>query len=428
MASKQGKPFSPEIKEIIIQVKNYFDRNRKGFGSLDSSVQMTADALGIGLGTVQRIHASYKKGISFIEELPKERGRPSYSIQEESASLVRDFIRKANMQGEFVSVDILKNYLEALKPEEDFSSATLARALDRWGFVFRKGVRTQHLKEKDQVVLKRQAYLRLKRANRKNLGVKRPEVYLDESYVNKNHSSDWTWYSQEDGPWVQKPTGVGERLVLMNAITESGWVPGAQCVFKASRKTGDYHGQMNGEMFQKWFANQLLPNIPPHSLIILDNASYHNVLSPSSAPLATSKKEKIFFWLTSNGTPCSPDLLKAELVELLQKTNVQPTYLLDEMAQAKGHDVVRTPPYHPELQPIEICWGVVKNHVGKNNNLTMPGLMKALNAGFDKVNSSTCQKIIHNVREIEDLLWEQDRLFDKWDEESSGDEEASSLS
>ncbi len=24
---------------------------------------------------------------------------------------------------------------------------------------------------------------------------------------------------------------------------------------------------------------------------------------------------------------------------------------------------MRTPPYHPELQPIETCWGVVKNHM-----------------------------------------------------------------
>ena len=81
----------------------------------------------------------------------------------------------------------------------------------------------------------------------------RPEVYLDESYVNKNHSNDFVWYSVEDGPLIQKPTGNGERLVIVNAITKDGWVPNAKVVFKSSRKTGDYHGQMNFEIFQKWF-------------------------------------------------------------------------------------------------------------------------------------------------------------------------------
>ena len=34
----------------------------------------------------------------------------------------------------------------------------------------------------------------------------------------------------------------GERLIIINAITKSGWVSGAKLVFKSTRKTGDYHG------------------------------------------------------------------------------------------------------------------------------------------------------------------------------------------
>ena len=84
----------------------------------------------------------------------------------------------------------------------------------------------------------------------------RPEVYLDEFYINKNHSNDFIWYFTADGPWVQKPTGQGERLIIMNAITKDGWVPNAKMVFKSSRKTGDYHGQMNFELFKKWFSEK----------------------------------------------------------------------------------------------------------------------------------------------------------------------------
>ena len=37
---------------------------------------------------------------------------------------------------------------------------------------------------------------------------------------------------------------------------------------------------MNMERFEDWFQNQLLhvhvPNIPDHSIIVMDNASYHS--------------------------------------------------------------------------------------------------------------------------------------------------------
>ena len=240
----------------------------------------------------------------------------------------------------------------------------------------------------------------------------RPEVYLDESYVNKNHSNDFVWYSVEDGPLIQKPTGNGERLVIVNAITKDGWVPNAKVVFKSSRKTGDYHGQMNFEIFQKWFTEQLIPNIPKNSIIIMDNASYHNILAESSAPISTSSKTAIFSWLEKNKLAVNPDCLKAELIEILNKFAPEPTYAIDEIANKYGHEVLRTPPYHPELQPIEICWGVLKNHVGRNSDFTMKNLYEQLDKAFLKVTAETCLKIIKKVREIEDKFWKEDSIID----------------
>jgi len=87
--------------------------------------------------------------------------------------------------------------------------------------------------------------LRRIRANRDGQGLPiRSEIYPDESYVNKNHSNDFIWYSGEDGPWVQKPFVQGERLIIINAISLNGWVNGAKRVFQARRKTDDYRGQI----------------------------------------------------------------------------------------------------------------------------------------------------------------------------------------
>jgi transposase len=296
---------------------------------------------------------------------------------------------------------------------------TLSRTLDRWGFEFGKGVRTQHLKEKDYIVAARHRYLRRIRSNRKpnsDGGILRPEVYLDESYVNKNHSNNYTWYASEDGPWVQKPTGNGERLVIVNAITKDGWVPEAKLVFNSNRKTGDYHGQMNAELFSKWFVNNLLPNIPANSIIVMDNASYHNILSEISAPTSTCSKERILIWLQQNKIACNPDCLKAELIEVLSKMAPEPTYAIDELARKHGHEIIRTPPYHPELQPIEICWGVLKNEIGRNCDFTMKNLNKQLEKAFAKVTGETCRKIIKRIRKVEDQFWEDDANLDKMQE------------
>lgn len=175
----------------------------------------------------------------------------------------------------------------------------------------------------------------------------------------------------EDGPWLHKPTGKGERLIILNAITPNGWVPGVKLVFKSTRKTGDYHGQMNWELLKKWFTEMQLTNIPKNSLIIMDNAPYHNVLSEHSPPTPQSSKAKIKDWLAQNKVYCRDDCLKPKLVEVLKKLAPEPIYAIDELASKYDHKVLRTPPYHPELQPIETCWGVVKNHIAKHCDFTI---------------------------------------------------------
>lgn len=413
MISIRGRPLSPETKKTVVLVKKYFDA--KKLKPMESSVKRTADALGIGVATVKRIMADYNRDPDLLDGPAKTRGRPEHAVSTTHQEAVRSYIRSANQQGQYITLSDIADFLKERSTEEEpFHIATLARTLNRWGFEFGKGTRSQHLKEKDHVIAARQRYLRKKRDNRVSDGeTMRPEVYLDESYVNKNHSNDFIWYSGEDGPWVQKPTGKGERLIIINAITKSGWVPGAKLVFKSTKKTGDYHGQMNWDLFKKWFVEMLLENIPANSLIIMDNAPYHNTLSEHSPPTPLCSKKKITEWLEQNRIYCRQDCLKPELVEILKKLAPQPTYAIDEIARSYGHEVIRTPPYHPELQPIETCWGVVKNHIARNSDFTMKNLLEQLDAGFAKVTDKTCAEIIKNVRKIEDDFWTEDLQFDE---------------
>ena len=412
MISSRGRPLTPETKKVVVSVKQYFDG--KKFKPIEPSVKRTADALGIGVATVKRVMADYNRDPELLDEPAKMRGRPVHAVSATRQEAVRAYIRSANKKGEYITLSDIGDFLNEKSKDEPFHIATLARTLNRWGFEFGKGTRSQHLKEKDHVIAARQRYLRKKLDNRTFGGdAIRPEVYLDESYVNKNHSNDFIWYSGEDGPWVQKPTGKGERLIIINAITKSGWVPGAKLVFKSTRKTGDYHGQMNWDLFKKWFIEMLLENIPPNSLIIMDNASYHNTLSEHSPPTLLCSKKRIMEWLEQNKIYCRQDCLKPELVEILKKLAPEPSYAIDEIARSHGHEVIRTPPYHPELQPIETCWAVVKNHIARNSDFTMNNLIEQLEFGFDKVTGKTSAKIIEKVRKIEDEFWTEDLQFDE---------------
>ncbi|KPA09263.1 hypothetical protein MHK_010533 [Candidatus Magnetomorum sp. HK-1] len=158
---------------------------------------------------------------------------------------------------------------------------------------------------------------------------------MDETFINKNHSSQFTWYLEEDGPWVNKPSVKGQRFIILHAITKEGWVKDAKLVFEANKRTGDYHGQMNWDNFSKWFIQQLLPNIPKNSLIVMDNAQYHNVFSEDSFPTAKHRKDELRSWLDRNNIPWSDDMLKPELFDLCKRFAPAPEFRLDQIASSE---------------------------------------------------------------------------------------------
>ena len=79
MSYTRGRPLCSEEKKMLISVKHYFDRNRIEFGLSDTAAQMAADALSVGLSTVNRVMASYHKDPDSINAPPQARGRPLYS-------------------------------------------------------------------------------------------------------------------------------------------------------------------------------------------------------------------------------------------------------------------------------------------------------------------------------------------------------------
>jgi hypothetical protein len=327
--------------------------------------------------------------------------------------VVRACIRAAHLKGQRVRIDRVRLFLMD-ECQSEIPRATLGRTRSRWGVVQGEGRRWCALQEQRDVVHARRASLRATRGNRHADGrLKRPEVYLDATDSTKNHARRFTWYVGEEGPRGNKPAGVGPRCLIVHAITPDGWVPEAPRVCEAKRRTGDDHGQMNWENFSRGLTVQWLPHVPPNARIILDHAGDHHVFVEQAFPTRTTSREEMRAWLNRTHIPWRDDMLTSELLEVCRRFSPTPEYQRDRIAAEHGHSIVRTPPYHPELQPIETCGAIVKNSMADHGDVTMGNLRTQWPMAFAQVTQDVCQRVILNVAEQEERFWVEDEQLDE---------------
>lgn len=178
-------------------------------------------------------------------------------------------------------------------------------------------------------------------------------------------------------------------------------------------KSGDYHDDMNYQNFSTWLKNMLLPNLPPNSVVILDNASYHNKQC-NRAPTMSSRKDEMVTWLRANNIQFPAAYLKPELYELI-KQHKKPLvlYSIDGLIRHAGHDVLRLPPYHPDLNPIEMVWATMKQHVAARNiTLKLNDVKQLAIEAFDTISTASWKDRCEHVKKIETNYAETDLRFD----------------
>lgn len=88
---------------------------------------------------------------------------------------------------------------------------------------------------------------------------------------------------------LMKPIGKEQRLILLYCGDEKGFVPKPLLVFKSGSKSENYHDDINHKNYMKWIENKLLFNLEKKSVLVIDNASYHNV-EVEHAPTTATKK------------------------------------------------------------------------------------------------------------------------------------------
>ena len=117
-------------------------------------------------------------------------------------------------------------------------------------------------------------------------------VYLDETWVDTHHTASYQWTLPNPSDARKIPLNKGQRFVILHAGCKTVFLPGFELVFKTLSTDGRYyHSEMNSVIFSKWVEEQLVPALPPKSLVVMDNASCHSVIKEGAkAPTSATRK------------------------------------------------------------------------------------------------------------------------------------------
>jgi transposase len=123
-----------------------------------------------------------------------------------------------------------------------------------------------------------------------------------------------------------EPGGKGTRLSLIGALSTEGFLGGLEL-----------EGPVNGDVFEAFVEQVLVPRLRPGKVVIWDNVSFH-------------RRES-----------------------------------LRELIEAHGATVTFLPAYSPEFNPIEECWSKVKAWLRKKAARTIEALQAAITEAIQQV-------------------------------------------
>ncbi|KAG6945359.1 hypothetical protein JG688_00016592 [Phytophthora aleatoria] len=126
---------------------------------------------------------------------------------------------------------------------------------------------------------------------------------------------------------------------------------------------------------------------PVHAIFIL-TASFHKRLT-NPTPNKSWLKADIQTWLTERKNRWDKKDIMAQLLVRVKLHKPAPIYATQGIAAKFDHLVYFTPPCHPELQPIEMVWGLMENHLAGSSASSAKDLDAKVDDEFAKVRMKT---------------------------------------
>ena len=417
----------PVRKEIWLHQFRRFFKTEKDLGEaikVHDVVARTAEACSVSESTVVRCMRHSESSGSHYRFSPRggkpasvqtKTGRPKITVDEFTTGAIRRIVHSFFRNGEHPTVDkVFVRSKEDIADLPKMGRTSFWKLLKDIGFRYKKTKGNREIMmEKSDIVAKRHRYLR---EIRELTASGRPIVFLDETWVNANHTVLSRWYDDvsggRDSVPKEAPTGKGKRLIVLHAGYRGGFLPECACVFIGKTNSADYHDEMNGTHFEEWFENSLLPNLPAGSAIVMDNAPYHTVKCPESvAPTSSWRKAEMQAWLTERKVPWTTDMLKAELYEIVKRNKPAVQYVVDNMALQQGFVVVRLPPYHCILNPIELIWAWVKGKVAElNKTFKIRDVQTLTMEAIEAVTPAQWSEACRHCEDLVEEFWKSDGM------------------
>lgn len=365
---KDRKVLNPQAKELIINVVNFMKREANGeFVVPARKVQYRAAlATGFSERTVRRVVKESKllglnetspgqgTSVSFPPKKIPNRPKPKTGLDELTRCAVRKIVHRIYVNEK--TVPTIKKIHQKLVQEIGFKGGTRSahKIVKELGFFWRKTKSKSFvLIEKHDIRIKRIEYLRdIIKFRREGRAI----IYLGDTSILTSLSVH------------EKAKGLGERLVLMHAGGERGFVPNALLVLQTSKPDSDYHEELSND-YQLWIQNTLLPALPPRTVIVIGNA-HEKYIKSDKIPSSDSNMEQMKAWLHANNISFSDDMLRPELHQIIKRHASKfrkQKGIIEQQLTERGHSVLRLPPDHPDLNPVDLMWADVKSYVASRN-------------------------------------------------------------
>jgi hypothetical protein len=218
--------------------------------------------------------------------------------------------------------------------------------------------------------------------------------------VVKGASASWTrpFFHKND----RAPSGKGQIICVIGAMTRRGWVKDSFHVWSGTSKKDDYHDEMNDDRMQTWITKHYLPHAPKKSVLVLDRAPYHTSTTDESkgAKASWNKAELANFIIAKQGRDDNGDLYTLDrlltqvytfqradganrsqngmtndlLFAIAETLAPEPVFNIKTYFQAcnasnPGRDLrfLYLPIVTPQLKPIELVWAWIKTDCRRAN-------------------------------------------------------------
>ncbi|XP_076179541.1 uncharacterized protein LOC143152859 [Ptiloglossa arizonensis] len=411
---------SVEEKQLILNIyKSLIQENPTML--INDIVKKAATIAGVCRSTVYRVLREFKRTRTL--SIPKEkrtRDTTIDSIDDLDKNAIRRKVHEFYMNNEIPTAEKVLKVVNDDNDVPNVNRAILYKLLKILNFQYARRGRSSMLFDREEIVVWRREYLKKIKSFR-NEG--RKIYYLDETWINANRgkyrvvkteplSPPMQASSSEFSTCLKNPSGTGRRLIVCHIGSKDGFVPGGMWAFE-SNKSGDFQEEITAASFENWFL-KILPKLEKYAVIVMDDAPYHT-RKVEKIPTTATKIESIKNWLISKNIQFDENLLKAELLAIVNTLrNKYDAYVIDEMARRHNKTVLRLPPYHCELNPIELIWTEIKKYITLHDTTFKFNDIKHLLV--EAVNSIGPTKWKHSVQHVEEkvetMMWELDNIIE----------------